>query len=79
MLFLGISRIQNGFLFVLKIETDTYKAAFRSLNMVGDTKKVSKLMGALVNGMPISSAWNLRAQALQHEYNDFFYTVVNGR
>ena len=31
------------------------------------------------NGMPISSARNLRAQALQHEYNDFFYTVVNGR
>ena len=42
MLFLGISRIQNGFLFVLKIETAACKAAFRSLNMVGDTKKTSK-------------------------------------
>ena len=37
MLFLDISRAQNGFLFVLRIETGTHKATFRTVNMVGDT------------------------------------------
>ena len=37
LLFLDISRAQNGVLFVLRIETGTHKATFRTVNMVGDT------------------------------------------
>ena len=37
LLFLGVSRVQNGVLFVFKIETGIHKATFRSVNTVGDT------------------------------------------
>ena len=55
------------------------KFSLENAGLHGVWGKALSWLEALVNGMPISSAWNLRAQALQHEYNDFFYTVVNGR
>ena len=52
LLFLGISRAQNGFIFVFTIEKRSYEATFRSVNKIGDTKKGIMRIGGLDFHLP---------------------------